>query len=101
MNSFICANCKKQVSLNAPGTKNRNHCPFCLWSLHVDDVSGDRNSKCGGLMMPVGKFYKDDGEEMLFHKCQKCGYERWNRVAGDDSFEEAEKLPIVPDPRYP
>ena len=54
---------------------------------------------CVGLMTPIGKFYKKDGEEMLVHKCQKCRIVRWNRVAGDDSFEEIAKLPEVSDPR--
>jgi hypothetical protein len=50
-------------------------------------------------MVPIGKFYKEDGEEMLVHKCQKCSFVRWNRVAGDDSIEEMTKLPVIPDPR--
>jgi len=96
---FVCKNCAKKVSLESYGTRNRNHCPFCLYSLHVDMEKGDRHSDCGGLMKPVGKFYKDDGEEMLVHECMKCGFIRWNRVAGDDSFDEIEKLAIVQDPR--
>lgn len=97
MNSFNCANCGKNVSLEAPGTKNRNHCPFCLYSLHVDgEVSGDRKSTCHGLMEPIGKLYKPDGEEVLVHKCQKCGFVRKNRIAGDDSFELVEKLAVEP-----
>ncbi|MFA6981935.1 MAG: RNHCP domain-containing protein [Patescibacteria group bacterium] len=99
MSHFICAFCGKKVDFLAPGTKNRNHCLFCLYSLHVDDTSGDRRSGCGGLMEPIGKFYKSDGEEMLVHRCQKCGFVRWNRVAGDDSLELIEKLPVVEDPR--
>lgn len=102
MSYFICSHCGKKVSLSAPGTKNRNHCPFCLFSSHVDrEVSGDRKSSCGGLMEPLGKFYKEDGEEMLVHKCQECGFVRWNRVAGDDSIDKLENLPVVRDPRRP
>lgn len=90
MDHFICAHCGKKVDLLAPGTKNRNHCPFCLYSVHVDaEIPGDRASGCGGLMKPVGKFLRANGEEVLVHKCEKCGFERWNRVAGDD-FEELE-----------
>ncbi|HDQ88714.1 MAG TPA: RNHCP domain-containing protein [candidate division WWE3 bacterium] len=96
---FICANCGKKVPLKALGTKNRNHCPFCLFSTHVDLKKGDREAPCRGKMAPIGKFYKSDGEEMLVHKCQKCGFIRWNRVAGDDSLGEMEKLPVIPDPR--
>jgi DNA-directed RNA polymerase subunit RPC12/RpoP len=85
MNSFKCANCGKSVSLKAPGTKNRNHCPFCLYSVHVDgNIPGDRASTCHGLMKPINKFLRPSGEEVIVHKCIKCGFERWNRVAGDD-----------------
>ena len=99
MHSFTCSHCKKEVSLTAPGTKNRNHCPFCLFSVHVDLEKGDRKASCKGLMAPIGRFYKEDGEEMLVHKCQECGFIRWNRVAGDDFMEEVAKLAIIADPR--
>ena len=85
--SFICRNCQKEVYYQAPGTKNRNHCPYCLFSLHVDDEIGDRGSNCRGLMAPIAKMYKSDGEEVLVHKCEQCGEIRKNRVAGDDNFE--------------
>lgn len=101
MSFFTCAFCGKKVDLSAPGTKNRNHCPFCLHSLHVDIASGDRKSACNGIMSPIGKFFKDDGEEMIVHKCNKCGFVRWNRVAGDDSLGLVSNLPEVPDPRKP
>jgi DNA-directed RNA polymerase subunit RPC12/RpoP len=85
--NFICQNCQREVSQKAPGTKNRNHCPYCLYSLHLDREIGDRKSACQGLMQPIAKIYKEDGEEVLVHKCLKCGTVRKNRVAGDDSFE--------------
>jgi len=50
-------------------------------------------------MLPIGKFYKEDGEEMVVHKCVKCGFVRWNRIAGDDSAQVLEGLPCVSDPR--
>lgn len=94
MNDFICKNCKKVVNKTPIGTCNRNHCPFCLWSLHVDERSGDRKSTCFGLMEPIGLAFKDEGldkygkkrqgEIMIVHKCQKCGKENKNRIAGDD-----------------
>lgn len=59
---YICKNCKKEVSYKAPGTKNRNHCPYCLYSVHVDNSIGDRKSKCWGLMVPTGKMFKNDAE---------------------------------------
>lgn len=91
---FICKFCQRKVPYVAWGTKNRNHCPFCLYSLHVDEEIGDRLSPCGGLMPAIGKMYKPDGEEVLVHKCSVCGLLRKNRVAGDDSYEMIERLPI-------
>lgn len=92
---FICKNCGEEVSYKAPGTKNRNHCPFCLASLHVDNVIGDRKSDCNGIMPATGKIYKKDGEEVLIHQCNKCKMYRKNRIAGDDSFELVEKLSVL------
>lgn len=92
---FICEYCKKKVQAQAPGTSNRNHCPYCLNSLHVDIKIGDRKNKCKGLMPAISKMYKPDGEEVLVHKCIKCGEIRKNRVAGDDSYTEIDKLVVV------
>lgn len=92
---FICINCGKKVSNLAWGTRNRNHCPFCLYSLHIDNVVGDRLSNCSGLMKAIGKQLKKDGEEVLIHKCIKCKEIRKNRVAGDDSLESVAELTIL------
>lgn len=43
-------------------------------------------------MRPVGKVYKADGEEVVVHKCETCGFIRKNRVAGDDSISLLEDL---------
>ena len=80
------------------GTKNRNHCPKCLYSLHVDDkISGDRRANCGGKMEPIAVTFKQEGldkygkekqgEIMLVHRCKKCGKININRIAGDDDTE--------------
>jgi len=67
------------------GTRNRNHCPECLWSRHVDNRTGDRLSVCGGLMEPIAVWARDGGEWALVHRCVKCGIVRVNRIAPDDS----------------
>ena len=83
---FVCGNCGKSVSTSAPGTKHRNHCPFCLWSLHVADSleQHDRDSKCLGLMEPMAISSQRDGEWSIVHRCGNCGNIKTNRVAGDD-----------------
>lgn len=92
MPSFNCVFCAKPVNQIAPGTKNRNHCPYCLCSMHVDNTIGDRSSSCNGVMKAIGKVFKPDGEEVLIHKCVKCGIVRKNRIAGDDSWELVKNL---------
>lgn len=95
MIGFKCKNCHKEVSVLSIGTRNRNHCPYCLYSLHVDErISGDRKSFCHGLMEPVGLTFKEEGvdkyskkrqgEIMIVHKCMNCGKINRNRIAGDD-----------------
>ncbi|MDP2649338.1 MAG: RNHCP domain-containing protein [bacterium] len=100
---FICINCNKKIidSLEM-GTRNRNHCPFCLYSLHADEnAAGDRKSTCHGSMVPIGltfklekpdKYKEDVGEIMLVHRCTKCGKISINRIAGDDDTEKIMQL---------
>ncbi|MEK7127239.1 MAG: RNHCP domain-containing protein [Patescibacteria group bacterium] len=90
---FICNNCHKQVEPIKWGGSYRNHCPFCLYSKHVDGaIPGDRANDCLGVMRAVGVVSRRTGEFVLIHKCQKCGFERRNRIAGDDDFDKITKL---------
>jgi hypothetical protein len=93
---FCCGHCNNHVS-SAPmlsGVNNRNHCPYCLWSHHLDLYSaGDRLSACKGQMKPIGLTMKKSrnkyrlngrGELMLIHQCIECGGLSINRIAADD-----------------
>ena len=82
--SFICAVCKKEVS--ASKKSYRNHCPFCLSSLHVDVFPGDRQEECHGIM-DARKIEQKNGTWVIVHKCQVCGKEQKNKSADDDSQE--------------
>ncbi|MBT6401514.1 RNHCP domain-containing protein [candidate division WWE3 bacterium] len=93
--SFKCSHCGKDVSFESYGTKNRNHCPFCLASLHVDNEIGDRKATCGGVMLATAKMHKPDGEEVLVHTCEICSLVRKNRVAGDDDEKTIAELKEV------
>ncbi len=96
---FVCENCGQGVEPIIYGGSYRNHCPFCLYSKHVDtDIPGDRKNKCLGLMPPIGVFTRRGGEYVLVHKCQKCNFERYNRIAGDDDFDLVTRLSTVPIP---
>jgi len=76
---FICANCKREVL--PLGNSSRNHCPFCLCSLHVDINPGDRADGCGGLMVPVSALPDAKKGYIIVHKCTKCGEIRRNKAA--------------------
>ena len=79
---FICENCGAKVK----GNGYTNHCPKCLCSKHVDINPGDRAESCGGLMLPVDIELKDS-KYVILHKCQKCGFERKNKICDEDDFE--------------
>jgi hypothetical protein len=82
---FECKYCGRIVDIKAPGTRHRNHCPWCLRSLHVDEKDGDRAAACGGIMEPIAVAVRRDSEWLLIHRCTACGALKGNRIAGDDN----------------
>lgn len=90
--AFICAQCSTTVPGEAPGTNQRNHCPHCLSSLHVDVAVGDRRSLCAGIMDPISLWVRHGQELALLHRCRRCGFIRSNRIAGDDDRKAIRKL---------
>jgi len=77
---FCCENCGRWVVPLNNGSY-RNHCPFCLYSKHVDVVPGDRMSECGGLMKPVRLKHKGGKGLQIVFRCLRCGDERVNAIA--------------------
>lgn len=94
--AFRCRNCGLDIGSAAPGTAHRNHCPTCLWSLHVDDVPGDRDADCDAAMEPVGITVRRNGEWTLVHRCRGCGTVHLNRIAGDDNALALMHLAVRP-----
>jgi hypothetical protein len=96
---FKCRHCGQIVTSAHvfSGVNNRNHCPYCLWSCHLDLFeSGDRLSACKGQMQPIGLTMKKSrnkyrlgsgGELMLIHECIECQTLSINRIAADDDSE--------------
>lgn len=95
---FRCLHCRQVVptAYFQAGVHNRNHCPYCLWSRHLDlRQPGDRLAACKGQMQPVGLVLKrafkryglSYGELMLVHRCLECGACSINRIAADDIAE--------------
>jgi hypothetical protein len=93
---FKCVQCKREVPAESffSHVQNRNHCPWCLWSRHLDlHAAGDRLCACKGAMRPVALTLKQhhkrysrpgSGELMLVHVCEECGASSINRIAADD-----------------
>src|SRR3954447_17061780 len=107
---FKCLHCGRPVSAMPAlsGVNNRNHCPYCLWSKHVDlREAGDRLAVCKGPMPPIGltmkrsgkKYAAAGGELMLVHRCERCGELSLNRMAADDfvagAWEVFEAAPVL------
>lgn len=68
---FICGHCGRSVE--PLGSSSRNHCPFCLWSIHIDENPGDRACECLGLMKPIKVEPDPKKGYIIVHKCTKCG----------------------------
>ncbi len=93
---FRCAHCHAYVVSHPilSGVQHRNHCPYCLWSRHLDLYqAGDRMAACKSPMQPVGMSMKremkrygpsNSGELMIVHRCLDCEKISANRIAADD-----------------
>lgn len=91
--NFECEKCGAEIV----GDGFTNHCPKCLWSKHVDIDPGDRESKCKGIMEPVGLII-EGGERRIIHKCKKCNNFFKIKVAVNDNEEkiiDISKNPVI------
>ena len=90
--NFICENCGNSVEkLNYTA---RDHCPYCLYSKHVDVMPGDRANTCIGLMKPIGiEKYKNTYK--IIYKCSKCHQLHKNIMADDDNYDLIVKLSVT------
>ena len=77
----------KRFRKNDDGYTSRNHCPYCLSSLHLDVNPGDRASDCGGIMDPVKAEPDPRHGFVIYHRCRKCGAVKRNRAALDPRGE--------------
>lgn len=81
--SFLCEKCGTEV-LPLRNGSYRNHCPYCLYSKHVDERPGDRSSQCRGSMEPVAIEQGGSKGWVIVHRCHGCGLVRRNRAVLDD-----------------
>lgn len=80
---FLCEYCHREVKkLNYTA---RDHCPYCLYSKHVDINPGDRANDCMGLLIPIGiEKYKNTYK--IIYKCSKCHTIHKNVMSNDDNY---------------
>jgi DNA-directed RNA polymerase subunit RPC12/RpoP len=89
--SFICKNCNKKVEKLK--YTSRDHCNYCLYSLHVDITPGDRLNECKGTLKPFNiEVSNKIDNEIIVYKCLKCGNIVRNIVARDDNKDEIYKI---------
>lgn len=89
---FRCVHCGREIP--PLGKTSRNHCPHCLWSLHVDVLPGDRANDCGGQLEPVSALPDPKKGYIIIHKCRKCGEIRRNKAALEGNVPDDRKLII-------
>jgi len=89
---FICENCHQKVKPLI--YSSRDHCPYCLYSKHVDTNPGDRANPCKGLLKPIGiEKYKDTYK--IIYECTKCKMTHKNIIAKDDDMNEIIKISYI------
>ncbi len=82
---FVCLKCGRQVL--PLGYTARDHCPFCLYSRHVDIFPGDRQNSCQGLLKPIDiEKYRDTYK--IIYQCEKCAEIHKNVMASDDDMNQ-------------
>ncbi len=80
---FVCINCGKIVE--PLKYSSRDHCPYCLCSLHIDNMPGDRANECKGILRPIDLEYSQNKGFVLIYRCEKCHMLHKNKVADDDN----------------
>lgn len=81
---FICENCGKKVEKSEYTA--RDHCPYCLYSKHVDINPGDRLNECKGLLVPIG-IEKFKNTYKIIYRCSKCNIIHKNIMHDDDNMD--------------
>lgn len=80
---FVCSVCSYHVQ----GTGYTNHCPNCLYSLHVDTHPGDRQEQCHGIMKPIDIVTQGGSPVDVIHQCQRCHVIKTNKLDDKDSMD--------------
>lgn len=91
--NFTCFNCSRKII----GNGFTDHCPYCLWSKHVDINPGDRINNCLGKMKPIGVDLSFGANKIkIIFKCQKCSQIKKNKASNQDNMDLIIKLSREP-----
>ena len=75
---FVCENCGKKVLPLKYSA--RDHCPYCLYSKHVDIMPGDRLNECKGLLKPIGiEKFKDTYK--IIYRCERTVFMEFRELS--------------------
>lgn len=98
---FVCSLCHKEVKRIVSGSY-RNHCPFCLSSVHLDNCyPGDRKSSCFGIMRAIASRFHSKKGWQIIHKCTECGVEKINKIVENDpQRDDWEKIVALTQPKW-
>lgn len=83
--AFVCSHCGREVP--PAGRTARDHCPWCLRSVHLDVVPGDRAAGCGGTMDPTSLAVRGD-DLVLTYRCRRCGHTHRVRALQDGAVPD-------------
>lgn len=89
--NFTCEHCLQEVK-KADSTA-RDHCPYCLYSKHVDIFPGDRLNLCCGLLKPIS-VEKFKNTYKIIYQCEKCGESHKNIICNDDNIDKIIELTV-------
>lgn len=90
--NFICNNCGNNVE--KLGYTSRDHCNKCLYSIHIDNLPGDRENDCKGKLVPIQAILDGKKGYVIVYKCDKCGKIVKNKAAEDDNNDLLIKLTV-------
>ena len=91
--AFTCIHCQKKIEKSRG--KIRDHCPFCLRGLHLDNIPGDRASDCHGKLVPV-EFILDHGEIIIRYQCERCTQRYQVKAHPDDQIPASLAIKDLP-----
>jgi hypothetical protein len=81
---FNCIHC--HFSVPQAEKTCRDHCPKCLYSIHVDQNPGDRLEQCRGKLKPIAWSQHKKKGYVIHYQCLNCKIKKINKFLQNDFF---------------